>query len=212
MPRINVDYSKSIIYKLVHKNDYDNVNVYIGSTTDFKSRKCSHKYKCIHPDTNNMKVYQFIRENDGWDAWLMVEIEKFPCKDKREADARERHWCEYYKSDLNMAVPGRKLEEYIKDNKEKRFNSNKIWYEKNKEVQKVKEKKYREKHKEEKKEYYKEKAKKYREENSEKIEEKRFNRKITCDKCGLVIKAHLNNHKKTQKCINFVPILDIQNP
>ena len=165
MPHKNIDYSKSIIYKLVHKDDYDNINVYIGSTTDFKSRKCSHKYKCIHPTSKkcDYKLYKYIRQNDGWDAWLMVEIEKFPCKDKREADARERHWCEYYKSRLNMAVPGRNFEET--------------------------------------KEHYKKYNIEYYHTNKEKLKEK-----VKCVKCGSVLlKNSLGRHKKTQKCINFVP-------
>ena len=95
MPRTPIDNSKTLIYKLVHKDDLENKNIYIGSTTDFRRRKNAHKTTCTNPKSKpyNNKVYQQIRENDGWDTWVMVEIEKFPCTDKREADARERYWC-----------------------------------------------------------------------------------------------------------------------
>jgi len=38
MPKVPTDYTKTIIYKLVHKEDYDNANVYIGSTTNFRQK------------------------------------------------------------------------------------------------------------------------------------------------------------------------------
>jgi hypothetical protein len=41
MPKVPIDYSNTTIHKLVHKTDNDNVNVYIGSTTDFIRRKNS---------------------------------------------------------------------------------------------------------------------------------------------------------------------------
>ena len=94
MPRLPIDYSNTIIYKLVHKEDYDNANIYIGSTTDFVTRKNSHKSTCIYEkQTNyNNKKYQYIRENGGWNCFNMIEVEKYPCNDKREAEAREEYW------------------------------------------------------------------------------------------------------------------------
>ena len=47
MPKLPIDYSDTTIYKLVHKEDYDNANIYIGSTTDFIRRKNNHK-NCCH--------------------------------------------------------------------------------------------------------------------------------------------------------------------
>ena len=93
MPKNPVDYSKTIIYKLVHNEDYDNANIYIGSTTDFVKRKNSHKTSCNnekHKEYNNKK-YQYIRENGGWEEWNMIEIEKHNCNDGNEARAREEY-------------------------------------------------------------------------------------------------------------------------
>ena len=119
MPRKVIDYSKTLIYKLVHKDDFENANIYIGSTTDFRKRKWTHKTNCNNPNNicYNLKVYQSIRSNEGWENWVMIEVEKYPCMDKREADGRERYWLEYYKSKLNMLIPGRTHKEYAYDNR-----------------------------------------------------------------------------------------------
>ena len=56
MPRTPIDYSKTLIYKLVHKEDYDNENIYIGSTTDFVKRKNSHKSCCNSEIIKNITI------------------------------------------------------------------------------------------------------------------------------------------------------------
>ena len=107
MPKVPTDYSKTCIYKLVHQDDINNENIYIGSTTNFRKRKNQHKSLC-HCETDkgyNYPKYQYIRENGGWDMWKMIEIEKYPCNDKREAERRERYWVEYYQSKLNRNIP-----------------------------------------------------------------------------------------------------------
>ena len=38
MPRTPIDYSNTIIYKLRHKEDNENDNIYVGHTTDFTKR------------------------------------------------------------------------------------------------------------------------------------------------------------------------------
>ena len=94
MPRTPVDYSKTLIYKLIKNDDYANVNVYVGSTTDFTRRKTEHKNTCNNENRKGYtdKKYQFIRENGGWSEWNMVEIEKHNCNDGNEARAREEYW------------------------------------------------------------------------------------------------------------------------
>ena len=46
MPKENIDYSKTIIYKIVCK-DIDIEDCYVGSTTDFVRRKSEHKKHVI---------------------------------------------------------------------------------------------------------------------------------------------------------------------
>jgi len=110
MPRKEIDYSKTIIYKIVC-NDLNISDVYVGHTTDFIRRKRGHKSNCNNPNDKryNFKVYQIIKANGGWDNWTMVEIEKFPCKDGNEAAARERYWYEQLNANLNKQVPNRNL-------------------------------------------------------------------------------------------------------
>jgi len=43
-----------------------------------------------------------IRENGGWNMFRMIEIEKYPCNDKREADKRETEIMKELKATLNM--------------------------------------------------------------------------------------------------------------
>ena len=68
-----VDYSKSLIYKIVCK-DTNIKNVYIGSTRSFKHRKSQHKH-CCNNETDkqyNKNLYKFIRHNGGWYYWSMI--------------------------------------------------------------------------------------------------------------------------------------------
>ena len=113
-------YQNSVIYKLCHINDLDNENIYIGSTTNFKCRKNGHKADCNNKNSKNYnyKVYQFIRDNGGWDEWQMIPIESFPCNNKIELQIRERYHIELLKSKLNQLIPTRTDKEYYNDNKE----------------------------------------------------------------------------------------------
>ncbi len=148
MPRLNTDYSKTIIYKIVCKN-LEVKDLYVGSTTKFSTRKSQHKTICNteKSKSHNFKVYKLIRENGGWDNWDMLEIEKFECKDGNEARARERFWYEQLGAKLNTCVPNRSVKEYrtdhIEDAKQYRLNH----------LEDAK--KYRDEHKAAKKEYNK---------------------------------------------------------
>jgi hypothetical protein len=149
MPRNKIDYSKSVFYKIVCK-DITITELYVGSTTNFKSRKNGHKTSCYREEGKdyNYKVYTFIRDNGGWDNWDMIMIHRQSCVDELEANKIERGFMETLGSTLNSNVPGRSLKEYMDLNKEKRIarlaiyskeNAKKIsdkkieWYEANKE-------------------------------------------------------------------------------
>ena len=106
MPKKIINYQNTIIYKLVC-NDLNITDIYVGHTTNFIKRKQCHKNLCYNPNDNryNLKVYQMIRENDGWDNWSMIEIEKYPCNDNNEACARERYYYELLNAELNTRCP-----------------------------------------------------------------------------------------------------------
>ena len=130
MPRTPIDYSKTVIYKLVHKEDYDNANIYIGSTTDFTRRKNEHKKSCNndkHKD-HNAKKYQYIRANGGWNECNMIEIEKFPCNDGNEARGREEYWRSHFNAQLNTLrayIPEEQRKEYYKE-QAKQYHKKKV--------------------------------------------------------------------------------------
>ena len=112
MPRLPIDYSKTVIYKIV-ANDLNITECYVGSTTDFTRRKQNHKSNCTNEKGKNynVKLYATIRDNGGWDNYSMVEIEKYPCRDANEACAKEREWFERSNSGLNTNRPQRTDEE-----------------------------------------------------------------------------------------------------
>jgi hypothetical protein len=119
MPRLPINYEKTIIYKIVC-NDLSITECYVGHTTDYARRKHCHKHYCsndkhIKYDT---KIYKAIRDNGGWTNWSMFEIEKHPCKDAYEACIRERYYYELLHSSLNMKFPQRDRKEYYAMNKE----------------------------------------------------------------------------------------------
>jgi len=123
MPRLPIDYSKNIIYKLVCK-DVTIKECYVGHTTDFKSRKQAHNISSNDNTKrkNNTYVYEFIRENGGWDNWDMVEIEKYPCKDSFEADSKKRYYIELYYATLNSVVPCKSSRDELEKQQLSRYN------------------------------------------------------------------------------------------
>ena len=127
MPRQNIDYTKTIIYKIVC-NDENIDYLYIGSTTNFTKRKNSHK-SCYNNENNknyNQKKYVEMRNNGDWDNFKMIEIEKYPCNDKREAEAREEEIRKELKANMNsnrcFTTEDQRIllrKEYYNENKEK---------------------------------------------------------------------------------------------
>jgi len=186
MPRKAIDYSTTIIYKIVCK-DLEVTEVYVGHTTSFKDRKTTHKSACNNENNKsyNFKVYKYIRENGGWENFDMIEIEKFSeCKDSNEALARERYWYEQLNAKLNMIFPQRtdeEIKQYFKKYNKQYFNENKEYF---KEYTKEYNIKYYEGNKEEKKEYYKNNKDKLKEQQYLKFKQ-RTNTPYTCS-CGWV--------------------------
>ena len=135
MPKENIDYSKTIIYKIVCK-DVNIKDCYVGSTTDFTRRKQKHKTN-LH-NKPELYVYNFINQNGGWENWEMIEIEKYNALDKLGALKKERYWLETLKATLNKKIPSRTNQEYKKEwkekNKEKIQEQDKIYREKNKDT------------------------------------------------------------------------------
>lgn len=103
MPKKNIDYSNTIIYKIYCKDEIIK-DIYVGHTTNFVNRKYSHKIACNNLN-NTLKIYNTIRNNGGWENWDMVEIAKYCCKDATEARIKEQFHYEELKSSLNSVPP-----------------------------------------------------------------------------------------------------------
>ena len=138
MPRENIDYSKTIIYKIVCK-DINIKDCYVGSTTDFIRRKSEHK-KHVNKDTvkSYYYIYDFIKNNEGWDNWEMIEIEKYNASDKLDSLKRERFWLEELKATLNKKTPSKTHNESRNDWRKK--NIEKVREQNKKDKEKYKEK------------------------------------------------------------------------
>jgi hypothetical protein len=104
MPKVSIDYSKCSIYKIEHIENES--LVYIGHTTNFNQRKGKHKSICNNTKDNgyNRKLYRMIRDNGGWEMFRMIEIKKYPCKDKQEAERGEYDIIRELKATLNIQI------------------------------------------------------------------------------------------------------------
>jgi len=174
-----------IIYKLV-STDINIKECYVGSTINFIRRKHEHKRRCNNENSDNYNqyVYKFIRDNNGWDSFSMIQIEEFKFNTRNELNSRERYWIETLQAKLNKILPTRTRHEYREQNKDK-----------------IKE--YRENNKDKLKEYYennKDKSKEYYENNKDKIKEyyKEYY-KNNKDKSKEYSKEYYENNKETLK-------------
>jgi len=115
-----VNYENSVIYKLCC-TDPTITEVYVGSTTNFRKRKNQHKECCTNASSkkHGYPVYNYIRENGGWDNWDMVQVAEVNAKDKRELHATERRYVEQLGATLNRQVPTKTRKQSYHDNRDK---------------------------------------------------------------------------------------------
>jgi hypothetical protein len=106
MPKVEIDYSNTIIYKITCK-DPSLTDVYVGHTTNFVQRKHAHKQSCNnHKSTNhNCKLYKVIRNNGGWQNWIMEIVNFFNCHDHYEARKKEQEYFILLHATLNSIEP-----------------------------------------------------------------------------------------------------------
>ena len=67
MPKTAIDYSKTVMYKIVCR-DPNIKEIYVGHTVNFIKRKSRHhgSCNCESDKAYNLKIYQCIRANGGW--------------------------------------------------------------------------------------------------------------------------------------------------
>jgi hypothetical protein len=106
MPKVDIDYSNTIFYKIFCK-DTTIKELYVGLTTNFVQRKHGHKQSCKNEKTpnHNCKLYNAIRNAGGWDNWQMEIIAFHNCKDSHEAHKKEQEYFEMLGATLNSIEP-----------------------------------------------------------------------------------------------------------
>jgi hypothetical protein len=106
MPKVEIDYSNTIIYKITCK-DESITDVYVGHTTNFVQRKHAHKQACNNSKSTNhdCKLYKVIRANGGWQNWNMEIINFFKCNDHYEARKKEQEYFISLNATLNSMEP-----------------------------------------------------------------------------------------------------------
>tara|TARA_R110000803_G_scaffold187408_1_gene249799 strand:+ start:40 stop:615 length:576 start_codon:yes stop_codon:yes gene_type:complete len=177
------DYSKGKIYMVYPNCDYDEGDIYYGSTIQTLAQRMT-KHRCqnmIKPLADkyglaNLKIELVCEYKCETKEQLDREEGKYirenKCINKNIAGRNRKEWreankdkiCEYYENNKE------KIKEYYENNKDKICENKKEYYEKNKE----KSKEYRETNKEKIKEYRdenKDKNKEWREANKDKIRE-----------------------------------------
>jgi len=106
MPRVEIDYSNTIIYKITCK-DTSITDIYVGHTTNFIQRKHTHKQACnnIKSPYYNLKLYKKIRENGNWSNWDMSIVNFYNCKNHLEARQKEQEHFLELNATLNSIEP-----------------------------------------------------------------------------------------------------------
>ena len=106
MPKIDIDYSNTIIYKIFCRDPLIK-ELYVGHTTNFVQRKYAHKQTCnnIKSPCYNLKLYKTIRSNGNWSNWDMVTVNFYNCKNQFEARQKEQEYFISLKATLNSVEP-----------------------------------------------------------------------------------------------------------
>tara|TARA_Y100000361_G_scaffold140513_1_gene144701 strand:+ start:426 stop:1085 length:660 start_codon:yes stop_codon:yes gene_type:complete len=202
------DYQKGKIYT-IRCHDDDNL-IYVGSTIQPLSvRWGGHKRDC-KKDNPEISIDKLMKQN-GIDLYYIELFENFPCNSKEQLRKKEGE-VQRQIATVNKNIAGRTLQEYYIDNKQKIAERHKKYNQNHKEKIAEKKKKYRaNQNKEEVAKY----QKNYYNDNKEKIAEKnniyyqnhkeeiavKSAAKITCDRCGIVIRRDsLRRHHKSKKC------------
>jgi hypothetical protein len=213
MPKKARDYSKSCIYQICCR-DPDIRDIYVGSTIDLVKRRAQHKALCNNPNSgdHNFHVYQYIRDNGGWENWQVVQIEKVVCESSQDLCQREREVFERLKPSLNTYRPKVSPEE-TKDDQRAR---DKAWREANPERSRARTRAWREANPER----YKATTKAWIESNpgrqkattkawiESNPERQKANmkawqtKKVICEHCGTELnQSSLKRHQGRKKCL-----------
>jgi hypothetical protein len=99
---------EGVIYKFECKNK-EITNIYIGHTNNEIKRYTEHKSSYNGSGNNkNCKIYQFIKDNGGWDNWNFIILERFSFS-KDIAFKKEKEWYDQLQPNLNDRSPNGRI-------------------------------------------------------------------------------------------------------
>jgi hypothetical protein len=147
-----------ITFYRIYCKDTNITDCYVGHTKNFGERKRRHNRNC---KTETYKVYTIIRENGGWDNWIMEELENKDCDDIEVARIREQELIIEHNANLNT------YDAIL--NKEKLLKTAKDYRDKNKESISQ----YKKEYSKENKQLISQNSKDYRDKNKEIISQRR---------------------------------------
>ena len=215
-------YNNSKIYKIEPICEYEEGEIYIGSTCEkhLSNRMSGHRanYKRWLNGIDQTKCNSYdLFDKYGIDNCKIILLEKIDATCKEELLARESHFIRNMKC-LNTVIPDRTAKEwhkqYYENNKEKYQSIQKEYYQENKEYINNRNKLYQENNKdklleyskqyrEENKEHKKETDKAYKEANKEKIKERKT-QPFLCE-CGCTIQwDEKARHKRSKKHLKLM--------
>lgn len=102
MPKKIINYSNTIIY-MIHCNNPDITDLYVGHTTNYVQKKYLHKQYCNNPNSPNYNnpLYQRIRETGGWSNWHVTIADHISCDNYENAILQEQYYCALLNNTLN---------------------------------------------------------------------------------------------------------------
>lgn len=104
-----------IIYLIKHKTD-DTKKVYVGSTNNLKKRINIHRHDCNNEKRKNYnyKLYQYLRENGGFNQYEFIILECYVCNFEHELLCKEDDYIKMYPNNLNQLRAYLTRQEYKK--------------------------------------------------------------------------------------------------
>ena len=204
------DYKNGKIYCIRNTVDDD---IYVGSTCQPLSKRIAKHRQSMNELNRNTKLYVKMREL-GADNFYIELVEDCPCDSLEQLRKREGHFIRQMAT-LNKLVAGRTKQEtdknYYESNKEKALEANKAWREAHPEKMKEYKDTWYEANKEEllsrgkeryqqNKEYILKQQKEYREAHTEQIKTAfdKWNVKVDCPCGGVYHRCKRNEHEKTK--------------
>jgi len=93
-----------VIYEIICK-DPGVTSCYVGRSTNFKNRISYHQNPQINKPKSelyNYPLYKCVRDNKGWNNWIIQPIEILKNSNLDEASEREQYWIETKHANLNQ--------------------------------------------------------------------------------------------------------------